>query len=460
MTFKLQKTALCCMSSNMSGFNIELERIAGAGPDDSARVAIRSDQIAFTKLLRSGANAPDEFIQAPPAGLAFWLVDNWWRLISECVPANGPNAKWRLAHDLSSVGSYAWPRLSIWGEGDRIGLSSRSDPAGIVGPVRYLTDALTYIDRSTFEATATTFIGEVASERAGYASDWAALAAQYAQLDEERSDADLAAWRTLEAQLGYDVDEAPDALMETFGVFERSYGTEAIAEAALAVQGEQAAEALSAEIELTKEHGVECDLGEAAKLIPPLERPTTGAPWEIAEKAASAVRQAIGLEKGPLSHNRFSELLGVRRRIFNARGGKAPTRSYGVRLQQNRGGERVNLVSRWPRDRRFEFARALGDAIWSGDTELGLMTRSKTERQKFQRAFAQSLLCPYDELRAYTGDDTSDGALASAANHFLVSENVVRTLLVNKAALNRNRLYPIIPPAANSWPLEEAVEAA
>src|SRR5208282_6294317 len=148
----------------MRDFEINIRPTTGAPPDAPVGIAIGSRDTVFTQLLRQGANAPDDYFNAPPAQLAFWLVDNWWRLRSECVPAFGPTAEWRLAHDLTSICGYAWPRLAIWGEGNRIGLSSRSDPAGVVGPVRYLIDALIYVSASSFETEVDKFLDLVSTE--------------------------------------------------------------------------------------------------------------------------------------------------------------------------------------------------------------------------------------------------------------------------------------------------------
>jgi Zn-dependent peptidase ImmA (M78 family) len=69
------------------------------------------------------------------------------------------------------------------------------------------------------------------------------------------------------------------------------------------------------------------------------------------------------------------------------------------------------------------------------------MARSKTARQKFQRAFAQALLCPHEDLVDYVGTENPSGDdLSAAARHFRVSEQVVRTILVNKDIIGRERL--------------------
>ena len=196
-------------------------------------MAVSSDEIVFTRLLRPEVNFPDDYVLAPPAQLGFWLIDNWWRLNWECLPPGGPRADWRLAHELASIGGgYVWPRLAIWGEGERVGLACQ-----------------------------------------------------------------------------------------------------------------------------------------------------------------------------------------------------------------------VALRSRWSGDRRFELSRALGDVIWTSDA-LGPLARSKTERQKFQRAFAQSLLCPFEDLISYINTDhPTDEDFSAAAKHFHVSEKVIQTTLVNKRIIHRD-------------PLEDQVEAA
>jgi hypothetical protein len=447
----------------MHAFEIDIEQAAGAPPDAPAGITIGSNKIVFTRLLRPGANAPEDYLKAPPAQLAFWLVDNWWRIRWECVPPSGPTADWRLAHELSSIGGYAWPRLAIWGEGNRIGLSSKSDPAGVVGPVRYLTDALTYVPAEAFETEADDFLKNVADEKSGLASDWAALCSRIDALATERGDSNLSSWRRLEAQLGYDVDEAAETLITTLHELELEYGAGAVAEAALATQGAKAAAVLVEEIAAVNDNHWQCDLDRTAVLVGRIERRPEDPPWRMGEIAAAAVRTAVGHPTGPLRNKTLAEILNVRQ---DALKGVQGTRelAYGLRLNTgSRQGEIVALSSRWPTDRRFEFARALGDVIWSEGERLGPLTRAKSERQKFQRAFAQSLLCPYEALREYIGDEASEGALGAAAKHFHVSDRLIRSVLVNKHVLQRSRLdsFPALPGYGSaSSEFDEVLEPA
>jgi len=93
------------------------------------------------------------------------------------------------------------------------------------------------------------------------------------------------------------------------------------------------------------------------------------------------------------------------------------------------------------KQRRFELARALGDIIWQRDDCLAPITRAKTDRQKFQRAFAQSFLCPFDDLMAYIGHFSPNHLeVREAARHFHVSEALINTVLVNKHVFSRDSL--------------------
>jgi Zn-dependent peptidase ImmA (M78 family) len=64
-----------------------------------------------------------------------------------------------------------------------------------------------------------------------------------------------------------------------------------------------------------------------------------------------------------------------------------------------------------------------------------------TQRQKFQRAFAQEFLCPFMALREFLGKDRPDDeAIEEAASHFQVSPLLIRSALVNKGILERETL--------------------
>ncbi|HVC63597.1 MAG TPA: hypothetical protein VND19_24930 [Acetobacteraceae bacterium] len=461
-------------------------------------VALRVGEVVLTRLIRPHEREADDYLLAPPAQLAFWLVDNWWRIRWECIPPVGMPSEWRLSHELSAIGGgYVWPRLAIWGEGSRIGLLSRSDPSGVVGPVRYLTDALLFIAASQFETATDEFLSNAIDAVAETDTDRGALRAQVRALRSEREDSDVAAWRRMEARLGFDPDEAPEKTIERLAAFATRYGDAGVEEAAMATPGAHAADALAAEIEAAQASRVECGFNEAVRActgsrfgiiqcaasdldnsggvvsLPlglqgssvSLWQSSDGgeAPWTLAEYTATSLRLALGLGSGPLRNRALGELLATSVENFRMTSpAAANTLPYGLRLASEDGRrDRVAIRSRWPHDRRFEMVRALGDAIWANEDRLGPLAASKTARQKFQRAFAQSLLCPYEDLISYVGTDQPvEADISAAAQHFHVSERVVRTVLVNKGVLGRHRLERLHRQDFGSEQLEELVDAA
>ena len=79
-----------------------------------------------------------------------------------------------------------------------------------------------------------------------------------------------------------------------------------------------------------------------------------------------------------------------------------PSIPYGIRRRDpDRGTSTVALSANWHPAKRFQLCRVLGDAIWSANDPLGLISSANSVRQKFQRAFAQSFLCPFSDLPEY-----------------------------------------------------------
>lgn len=483
----------------MPDLEIKLRGDPRTSSDGPLGIALRAGDAALTRLIRPHEAEPDDYLCAPPAQLAFWLVDNWWRIRWECIPPVGMSSEWRLAHELSAIGGgYVWPRLAIWGEGSRIGLLSRSDPSGVVGPVRYLTDALLFIAASQFESEIDEFLSNTIDAFVETDTDRSALRAQVQALRSEREDSDVTAWRRMEARLGFDPDDAPEETIEKLAAFAARYGDAAVEEAAMATPGAQAADALAAEIEAAQTSRIECEFGESVKastlpisgfslqgplvtlkagravslLLQGIERASVSlrqsfdsgeAPWTLAEHAATSLRMALGVGQGPLRNRALGELLGTGVENFRMTPSTATKiLHYGLRLTSEDGRrDRIAVRSRWPHDRRFEMVRALGDAIWADSDRLGPLADSKTARQKFQRAFAQSLLCPYNDLISYIGTGQPDESdISAAAQHFHVSERVVRTVLVNKGVLERHRLERLHRQEFGADQLEELVDAA
>ena len=432
----------------MGNFEIDICTSDDRTWDKPQLISLRSDNICFTELKRNGGSESDQYLHAPPVQLAFWFVDNWWRLRWEPLVSEEVSLGWRLAHELSGIGGgYIWPRLRIWSEDSRIGLASFSDTTSMNFALQFTTDALVFVNAEKYEDVVDRFLMKCVDT---VSKDKAALKVQISALKEERNDQKFAIWRKLEAKLGYDIDDAPSELINTFFEFINQFGTSGVEEAIVAAQGESSAVMLDKEIAVTRNSGIDCDLDDAMRVAGSIIREVTDIPvWKIAEESAFKVRKGLGEENGPLGNKKLSELLNVSTDTFRGRKSEPKQLEYGLRLRKGDGqGNLVTLHSRWPQARRFEMCRILGDSIWSDCDALGPVTRTKTARQKFQRAFAQSLLCPYYELLSYIStDNPSAEDISAAAAHFHVSETLIKNVLFNNNVIDKQRYDQLVDAA-------------
>jgi hypothetical protein len=423
----------------MSRFTIDVRPLDHAQGDVRA-VSMVANGSVLTRLLRQNDVHEDQAIRVPVTPLAFWMADHWWRLRWECRPLSGFPNDWRQAHDMAAIGAgYAWPRVTIWGEGERTVIVSRADPVGVAGPVRLLQNAIGFVPATDFEGAVDGFLGASAAIATG--ADGAALAALVQALHDERATPDIATWRRLEAINGFDPDQAPDSLIEGQLRLAARFTLRDIEEIAASSPGDASEATLDDLIDITsRESSYPVMFDRAIAAGQTAANARCNEPWELAEATACAVRRACGAGKRPLRNAALSELIGIDPRALQT-SHSSQTRPYGLRIGTGKGRDRVLLQARWAHDRRFEVMRSLGDAIWTQNSPLGPMSRSGTARQKFQRAFAASMLCPADALLEHLQTDApTEGDISEGARHFHVAEQAVRTVLVNKGLLERGRL--------------------
>jgi hypothetical protein len=441
----------------MSSIEAILSPSPRPNPEGLATLNVTVGDIVMTRLVRTGANTTSEAVRIPAAPLGFWIADHWWRLRWEPKPAK-PDDEWRMAHSMPGIGhGHAWPPITIWGDRDRVMLISRADPPGVASPARYLTNAVAFARGDDFEVVADGLLdisAAIAPKR-----DRAALAALIDALREERASPEHTKWRRMEASCGFDPDNAPEKLIDAMLSFSKRYAAADVEEAASAAPGADTAIAFTNAVALA-ERGPAVDFKAAIKATKQQRPKADGIPpWALAEEAARMVRQQVGRPSDPIWNKRLAELTAISAgELTDSIAQPAP---YALRLAGKRGQQTVLLTARWSFDRRFQLARAMGDAVWTGGSPLGPMSGAATARQKFQRAFAAALLCPADGLDSFLeGQEPTDADIAAAARHFHVNERTVRTVLVNKHLMERQRLgQPLSDPLDGSR-LDQVADAA
>jgi hypothetical protein len=290
-----------------------------------------------------------------------------------------------------------------------------------------------------FEAALDQFLGNVL-HNAVYAKDATALSQAVDTLRNERVDEGVTAWRALEARLGFDPDDAPPALIEKLGRYEPILGREGVEEAAAAAPGNSAARTLQRIVHASEVSPLTISL-QVANDVDIANFDPRDPTWRWGESAARLVRAYLGVSEGPFNDEAFSSLLERPWAQVEAAPATAFSLPYSALLRTDRYDAGVALKMKPRVHRRFELARVVGDAIWKKDQALGVISRATTERQKFQRAFAQALLCPFAEVRRYVDlERPSDEQVSHAAREMDVHKTVVETLLVHKNVLPRETL--------------------
>lgn len=370
--------------------------------------------------------------------LALWLAANWWRLHYEPLPANrAPSLEWRLSHELGAAArGYVWPRVVIASAGDfvQIWAEALANPrqsvqylTGLPGPVS--------VPFSEFTSVVEDFIQAVIARLQAVGQTQSELAELWAIIRAEREEGDRSRLRRMEAQLGYDPEECPSALLQSAKSFAEQIG-EATLDELLPLYGRESGRELIDLDSLAKAGGLK--VSPQAEFI---DVAGLGPPWRQGCAAAQQLRKRLRLHQR-VRDEELSNLLGLSEfeKIKSVADPKRPVSVLRPRLDASwRGQDYIYLPrKRHPYALRFECARMLGDWLTQFDLrkkDWGVASDLYTARQKRQRAFAAELLCPIDALRRYTHDEVSESAIEEAGHHFRVSEQVVRMQLVNHGLL-------------------------
>jgi hypothetical protein len=363
--------------------------------------------------------------------LALWLASSWWRLRWEPgIALKGTD--WRMAHDLRAAGhGFIWPPLSFEADGENIdAICSASDPRSRE-PVRYISSFKSTVSAVEFEQTVDSFIGRVVSRLTEMGMPDTDLHHLWQEVLEERWDRGKAAFRKLEAQLGFDPDESPEKVLKELMDLASEAGEAAIAEIAPALHKGDLAISLARTIELAQSPGIDGRISPDRGFVSTHRHDYEAAmPWERGRLLARDARAAWSLADA-VSDKQLSDILDIRLgEIANGQGTRGP---IGLAVRQE-GSDRLALHFRRTHRhaRRFESARFIADDLLTQADKWLPATDTSTARQKMQRAFAAEFLCPIGSLKDYLQEDYfNDELIEDAAEYFSVSPLMIKSHLAN-----------------------------
>ncbi len=232
--------------------------------DDVAEISLRVGDRVISRIADTDKQTVRDYFRASSTSLAFWLADNWWRLRWETIKDfKLPSVDWRLRHELNSAsGGALWPPVMIFSVGDRIAFSPSVGKYVVNSPQFYVGFTIGMVAADEYEQELDRLFEAVVGHCANTA-DGKALNALLKQITTEREDPELAAWRRLEACLGFDPDAAPDEVIDALIKLEDVAGEDGVEEAAHAQPGADSAQFLNSAIDATGESKVEVDLSVA-----------------------------------------------------------------------------------------------------------------------------------------------------------------------------------------------------
>jgi hypothetical protein len=300
--------------------SLQLENLgwieAGFGPDEERAttaslriVAGDLPSLEFTKVEDRIAQSLRSHINVPLAPLALWLVMNWWRLRFEGKP-DVPTIRWFQAHRLSSIGGdHAWPPLDIYSDKDFIRLEMDAEAAFDAAAVRYLQPVSLDVPADDFETAVDALLDHVDARLAATLPAYTRLRELRAELAEERlrdSNARVCRWQ---AMAGLDPGNASERWITEATALVEEVGAVAGDEIMSVLPGfDGRIASVRRVVDEMKCSPTAIDLSR----VVPHAIPRRGLPWQQGVELAGRLRRAQGLERGPLTNEKLSDLVGVR----------------------------------------------------------------------------------------------------------------------------------------------------
>ena len=381
--------------------------------------------------------------------IADWLAWNWWRLRWEVGQPADENAvrRWNFAHRMSTIGDgYAWPNITIFSDGVHSSLFSTPSRSPETSLFRYIGAPGQTVPAVSLETAIDGFVEDTLA-RLGEASVCEShLHGLWNELKMERADSELTRFRRLEAQLGYDPDEAEEAAIRLRLDDAPRLGEEALGEiAADATLGDNALSNMmtAGDFEnIARQNGFEANPNDVITLSDSADLPQLGQveAWRWGEHVAQAIRAQERLDGESVSDTTLAGFAGIVSSAISSQRWHSFKISFALDFD---GSTRVSLRSRRKTGKRFDLARLIGDRLLHTQRRapaepLLPVTRASSYRQKAQRAFAAEFLSPFAFVEDMLGGDYSEEKQNEVADHFNVSPMTIQTQLLNHGCITRD----------------------
>ena len=405
-----------------------------------AEISISLKGTCVTTFLDQSTKKIGDSPQLSACLMAQWLAANWWRLRWE--PQRQNDMDWDMSHNIAAAGGgYLWPNLVFSSDGETIVAQSRTTPEKNREPIAYLKDYICSIDCTSFEQEVESFIKSTIKRISSTSGEETNLNELWSEVERERQDPELSEIRKLEAYLGYDPGEAPEELVRKLMNAREHYGAEAVHEMAAASRNlaAQRLEELNADLERSN-HIVR--MMNCRTITERLQTRSSqnAPPWRRAADTARVAREVWNIPSGPIGTDTICDLfeVSVDSLTESNQNQSSGLRAFSAGFREDEKQDMFRVVLHQPREtgRRFALARLIGDYLAAPEGHLLPATAAKTSRQKFQRAFAQEFLCPFNDLMEVLNTNTpGEEDIEEASAHFNISPLTITRTLEHKGIL-------------------------
>lgn len=400
------------------------------------RVLVKGEPV--TRVLAEGSRTVREHVNLPLYPLAEWLATHWWALCYEWSTPGMDRPDFRSRHSLVAAREgYSLPPLNIQSQGEVIRLDWEAERLPH-HHVEFLGRGHAYVSLTAFQQAVSDFLETVVArlDELGVGStllaeEWAAVI----DMDPEEREFCRSA-----AALGLDpfaIDESVrDRILEVGERVPAALRHEFFAATDPEHLGDQVAQ-LEQALDTLREGRI--DLASFQRLRDSgLDTAKTTVPWEKGYMLARKLRERLNVGNEALKDfkalgHAFQTNPSELERAVLITPADHPFFDALVDVD-DKGSPAFMVAPRWPEARRFHFCRALFEFLSAENGGALLVTRTASDRQKRNRAFAAEFLAPSQALKAAVArPSVSEEQIDDLASHFGVSPLVIRHQLENHA---------------------------
>jgi hypothetical protein len=381
---------------------VDSEGIRGAELSTTwASLKIAVGDSVVTRIEDKRAKTVRDFVYVPLYPLAEWLATNWWFLTHEFQnPDRQGDREFQRRHSLgANREGYAYPDLEVVSSGSRTTLAwKRCTPQWT--RVEFLSQGRLSVDRLEFRQACYELIDSVIRRLAARGIEDTLLQQEWAAVQASEEDAEELQFCHTAAGLGWDPYDLLDSerdeifqLAHELGAFVGE-AVQALNASSLRVQSS----AIVSAIEYAGKNGLPLDSLRSFH-VDQGDDLRNALPWRVGYGWARRLRQKLDVGGQPLASTEEladalgEDQVGVDMAIQSVESlTRAPLVDGLVSLNSD---ETASFAFRPAGEagRRFSFCRALGELLASPQAG-SLITKSHTERQQFNRAFAAEFLAP------------------------------------------------------------------